>query len=147
MADFTTTLKDELAADMKSLAEEQKYTTIASWITALNVLIASGFTIQSLVSPKSFLGPEAVVTDAAVVFSMYAVARIVPLTLVTLAVIYKRSRPGLFVVGLVAGFMQLLDAPIGVYQHDVRKTVAPLVLAVLQFAVLYKMRKTSQVEK
>jgi hypothetical protein len=132
---------------MKAFVEEQKYPTGAAVITALNVLIASGFTIQSLVSPKSFLGPEAVVTDAAVIFSMYAVARIVPLALVTLAVIYKRSRRGLFVLGLVAGFMQLLDAPIGVYQHDVRKTVAPLVLAVLQFAVLYKMRKISHVEE
>jgi hypothetical protein len=131
---------------MNTLAEEQKYPTGAAVITALNVLIASGFTIQSMVSPKSFLGPEAVVTDAAVILAMYAVARVVPLALVTLAVIYKRSRPGLFVLGLVAGFMQLLDAPIGVYQHDVHKTVAPLVLAVLQFAVLYKMRKTSQVE-
>jgi hypothetical protein len=30
---------------MESLAEEQKYTTIASWITALNVLTACGFSI------------------------------------------------------------------------------------------------------
>ena len=126
---------------MKTFVEEQKYPNGAAVITALNVLIASGFTIQSLVNPKSFLGSEAVVTDAAVILAMYAVARVVPLALVTLAVIYKRSRPGLFVLGLVAGFMQLLDAPIGVYQHDVRKTAAPLVLAVLQFAVLYKMRK------
>ena len=128
---------------MKSPAEEQKYTTIASWITALNVLTASGFTIQALISPKSFLPPDTIVTDAAVIFSMYAVARIVPLALVTLAVIYKRSRPGLLVLGLVAGFIQILDAPIGVYQHDVGKTVGPLILAVLQFAVLYKMRKTA----
>ena len=129
---------------MKTLVEEQKYPTAAAVVTALNVLIASGFTIQGFVSPKSFLGPEAVVTDAAVIFSMYAVARIVPLALVTLGVIYKRSRPGLFVLGLVAGFVQLLDAPIGIYEHDVGKAVGPLVLGILQFAVLYKARKSSQ---
>jgi hypothetical protein len=84
---------------MKTLVEEQKYPPAAAVVTALNVLIAGGFTIQGFVSPKSFLGPEAVVTDAAVIFSMYAVARIVPLALVTLGVIYKRSRPGLFVLG------------------------------------------------
>jgi hypothetical protein len=129
---------------MKTFVEEHKYPTGAAVITALNVLVASGFTIQAFVSPKSFLGPEAVVTDAAVIFSMYAVARVVPLALVTLGVIYKRSRPGLFVLGLVAGFVQLLDAPIGIYEHDVGKAVAPLVLGILQFAVLYKARKSSQ---
>jgi hypothetical protein len=45
---------------MKTLVEEQKYPTAAAVVTALNVLIASGFTIQGFVSPKSFLGPEAV---------------------------------------------------------------------------------------
>jgi hypothetical protein len=129
---------------MKTFVEEQKYPTGAAVITALNVLVASGFTIQAFVSPKSFLGPEAVVTDAAVIFSMYAVARVVPLALVTLGVIYKRSRPGLFVLGLVVGFVQLLDAPIGIYEHDVGKAVGPLVLGILQFAVLYKARKSSQ---
>jgi hypothetical protein len=128
---------------MKSPAEEQKYTTIAAWVTGLNVLTACGFTIAGLISPQSFLPPGAMVTDAAVIFSMYAAARMVPLTLVTLAVIYKRSRPGLFVLGLVAGLIQLLDAPIGFYQHDWGKTVGPLVLATLQFAVLYQMRKTA----
>ena len=129
---------------MKTFVEEQKYPTGAAVITALNVLVASGFTIQAFVSPKSFLGPEAVVTDAAVIFSMYAVARVVPLALVTLGVIYKRSRPGLFVLGLVAGFIHLLDAPIGIYEHDVGKAVGPFVLGILQFAVLYKARKSSQ---
>jgi hypothetical protein len=132
---------------MKSLAEEQKYITVASWVTALNVLTACGFTIEGLISPKLFLPPGVIVTDAAVIFSMYAATRIVPLTLVTLVVIYKRSQLGLFVLGLVAGFIQLLDAPIGVYQHDLGKTVGPLILAALQFTVLYKMRKTSQIEK
>src|ERR1700722_11352062 len=132
---------------MKSLAEEQKYTTIASWITALNVLTACGFSIEGLISPKSFLPPGAIVTDAAIIFSMYAAARTVPLALVTLALIYKRSRLGLFVLGLLAGFIQLLDVPVGAYQHDLGKTVGPLFLAALQFAVLYKMRKTGQFEK
>ena len=79
---------------MKTLVEEQKYPTAAAVVSALNVLIASGFTIQGFVSPKSFLGPEVVVTDAAVIFSMHAVARIVPLALVTLGVIYKRADSG-----------------------------------------------------
>jgi hypothetical protein len=63
---------------------------------------------------------------------MYAAARTIPLALITMAAIYKRSAPALFVLGLLAGVIQFVDAAVGLPQHDVGKTVGPLFLAILQ---------------
>ena len=66
------------------------------------------------------------------VFAMYAAARTIPLALMTIAAIYKRSAAALLVLGLLAGIIQFADAAVGLLQHDVGKTVGPLFLAILQ---------------
>jgi hypothetical protein len=43
----------------------------------------------------------------------------------------------LLILGALAGAMQLLDAGIGLFQHDLRKCAGPLLLAVLQFFVVH----------
>ena len=63
---------------------------------------------------------------------MYAAARTIPLALITMVAIYKRSPSALLVVGLLAGIIQFVDAAVGLLQHDVGKTVGPLFLAILQ---------------
>jgi hypothetical protein len=110
---------------------------LASSITALNVLVASGFAIAGLISPQSILPAGAVPTDASRLFAFYAAARTLPLALIALAAIYKRSVSALIVLGMLAGVVQLADAAIGILQNDVGKILGPLVLAGLQFYAVF----------
>jgi hypothetical protein len=62
----------------------------------------------------------------------------------------KRS-PSLLILGALAGAMQLLDAGIGLFEHDPGKCTGPFLIAVLQFLVVYllhgSMRITQQTER
>ena len=119
---------------------------LLSWITAINVLVASGFSVAGLVAPQAFLPSGSVSTEASRIFAMYAAARSIPLAFVTLAVIYKRSTSGLFILGILAGIIQILDAGVGLYQHDPGKTVGPLVIALIQFCAVFVFHKSSSIK-
>ena len=113
---------------------------LASWITAINVLVASGFSIAGLVRPEAILPAGAVATPASLIFAMYAAARTIPLALMTLAAIYQRSATAVLILGLLAGVIQAVDAAIGVFQHDWGKSIGPLVIAVLQFVAVFMLK-------
>ena len=115
---------------------------LLSWVTAINVLVAGGFSVAGLVAPQAFL-PGSITTEASRVFAMYAAARSVPLAFVTLAVIYKRSTSGLFILGILAGLIQFSDVGVGLYQHDIGKTAGPLVIALIQFHAVFVFHKAS----
>jgi hypothetical protein len=127
---------------MKAFSLLVKPLHLACLITALNVLIGSGFAIAGLVSPKSILPPGSVPTEASLIFALYAAARAIPLALMTLAAIYKRSAPAIAVLGLLAGIIQLADSAIGVFQNDPGKIFGPLVIAGLQFYALFLLNKS-----
>jgi hypothetical protein len=105
---------------------------VASGLTALNVVVASGFSMAGLIKPELVLPAGSPPTDASAIFAMYAAARTIPLALTTMVVIYKGSASALFVLGLLAGIIQFADAAVGLLQHDIGKTVGPLFLAALQ---------------
>jgi hypothetical protein len=105
---------------------------LASALTALNVVVASGFSITGLIKPELILPAGMTPTDASTIFALYAAARTIPLALITMVAIYKGSAPALLVLGVLAGIIQFSDAGVGLFQHDVGKTVGPLFLAVLQ---------------
>jgi len=109
---------------------------LASVVTAINVLVASGFSIAAIINPQ-YLVPAAVPTEASLLLAMYAAAPRIPLALFVLWAIYKQATPALLILGAVAGVMQLLDAGIGLFQRDLRKSAGPLLFAVLQFFVVY----------
>src|SRR5882724_10261892 len=90
---------------------------LASALTALNVVVASGFSIAGLVKPELVLPTGAAPTDASAIFAMYAAARTIPLALITTVAIYKGSASALLVLGLLAGLVQLLDTVVGLLQH------------------------------
>ena len=115
---------------------------IASLVTALNVLIASGFALAGLVDPKSLLPAGSVPTEASLIFALYAAARTLPLALITLAAIYRRSATALTVLGLLAGLIQLADAAIGIFQNDPAKIFGPLIIAGVQFYALFILAKS-----
>jgi hypothetical protein len=110
---------------------------LISLVTAINVLVASGFSIAAIIRPQVLVPAEPVRTQASLLLAMYAAAPRIPLALFVLGAIYKQATPALLILGALAGTMQLLDVGIGLFQHDLRKWAGPLFIAVLQFFVVY----------
>src|SRR5712672_4689976 len=117
---------------------------LAAALTALNVVVASGFSIAGLIRPELVLPLGTTPTDASAIFAMYAAARTIPLALITMVAIYKGSASALFVLGLLAGIIQFVDAAVGLLQHDLGKTVGPLFLTILQAYAVIVFWKASQ---
>jgi hypothetical protein len=51
----------------------------------------------------------------------------------------------LLTLGVLAGAMQLLDAGIGLFEHDLGKSVGPLFIAVIQFFVMYLLHRSERI--
>jgi hypothetical protein len=118
---------------------------LASVVTAIDVLVATGFTIAAIFRPEVVVPPGSVPTEAALLLAMYAATRTIPLALFTLGAIYKQAAPALLLLGAFAGVMQVLDAGIGLFQHDLGKCAGPLFIAVLQFSVVYLLHKSLRI--
>ena len=118
---------------------------LASLVTAINVLVASGFSIAAIIRPQYLVPAESVPTEASLLLAMYAAARTIPLALFALVAIYTQAMPALLILGALAGAMQLLDAGIGRYEHDFRKCAGPLFIAVLQFFVVYLLHRSVRI--
>jgi hypothetical protein len=117
---------------------------LASVVTALNVLVAAGFSIAAIIRPQ-YLVPAAVPTEASLLLAMYAAAPRIPLALWVLGAVYKQAAPALLILGALAGAMQLLDAGIGLFERDPGKCAGPLFIAVLQFFVVYLLQKSVRI--
>jgi hypothetical protein len=74
---------------------------------------------------------------------MYAAARTIPLALFALGAIYKHATHALLILSALAGTVQLLDAGIGLFEHDIGKCVGPLFIATLQFFVVYLLHRSA----
>ena len=85
---------------------------------------------------------ESVPTEASLLLAMNAAARTIPLALFALGAIYKQATPALLILGALAGAMQLPDAGIGLFEHDLGKCAGPLFVAVLQFFVVYLLHRS-----
>jgi len=122
-----------------------KVIRLASMVTAINVLVASGFSIAAIIRPQYLVPAESVPTEASLLLAMYAAARTIPLALFALGAIYKQSTPGLLILGALAGAMQLLDAGIGLYALDLGKCAGPLFIAALQFFAMYLLHRSRRI--
>jgi hypothetical protein len=136
---------------LEKLMTTTKAMRLASVVTAINVLVASGFSIVGIIRPQYLLPAGSVPTQASLILALYAVARTIPLALFALWATYKQAVPALVLLGALAGAIQLLDAGIGLFEHDLGKCAGPLFIAVLQFIVVYvlhrSVRITSQAER
>jgi hypothetical protein len=65
--------------------------------------------------------------------------------LFALGAIYKQAASALLILGALAGAMQLLDAGIGLFEHDPGKCAGPLLIAVLQFYVVYLLHRSVRI--
>jgi hypothetical protein len=133
-----------------SLLREKSMTTIkairlASVVTAINVLVASGFSIVGIIRPQYLLPAGSVPTQASLILALYAAARTIPLALFALWAIYKQSTPALLILGALAGAIQLLDAGIGLFEHDIGKCAGPLFIAIFQFFVVNLLHRSVRI--
>jgi hypothetical protein len=118
---------------------------IASLVTAINVLVATSFSIAAIVRPQYLLPAGSVTTQASLILAMYAAARTIPLALFALGAIYKQATTALLILGALAGTVQLLDAGIGLFEHDLGKCAGPLLIAALQFFAVYLLHRSIRI--
>jgi hypothetical protein len=76
---------------------------LASLVTAINVLVASGFSIVEIIRRQYLVPVESVPTEASLLLAMYAATRTIPLALFALGAIYKQAAPSLLILGALAG--------------------------------------------
>ena len=115
---------------------------LASAVTAVDVLVACGFSIAAIIRPQVLVPAESGRTQASLLLAMYAAAPRIPLVVLVMGAIYMQATPALLILGALDDAMQLLDAGIGLLQRDLRKSAGPLVLAVLQFFVVYLLQSS-----
>jgi hypothetical protein len=120
---------------------------VAKAITALNVLVASGYALAGLIHPQVMLPSGMAPTPASGIFAMYAATRTLPLAIFVLIAIFKDWRATLVVLGTLAGIIQFLDFFVGLAQHDAGKSIGPLVLALLQGAAVYALSRACKAPK
>jgi hypothetical protein len=118
---------------------------LASLVTAINVLVACGFSIAAIIRPQVLVPAESGRTEASLPLAMYAAAPRIPLALFALGAIYKQAAYALLILGALAGAMQLLDAGIGLFEHDPGKCAGPLSIAFLQFFVVYLLHRSVRI--
>jgi hypothetical protein len=80
---------------------------LASVVTAISVLVASGFSIVGIIRPQYLVPAGYVPKQASLILAMYAAARTIPLALFALGAIYKQAVHALVILGALAGAMQI----------------------------------------
>src|ERR1700751_4745570 len=105
-----------------------KASLLGSLVPAINVPVASGFSIAAIIGPQYLVPVESAPTEASLLLAMYAAARTIPLALFALGAIYKQATPALLILGVLAGAMQLLDAGLGLFEHDLGECAGPLLI-------------------
>jgi hypothetical protein len=117
----------------------------ASLVTAINVVVASGFNIAAVIRPQYLVPAKFDPTQVSFLLAMYSAARTIPLALFALGAIYKQATSALLMLGALAGVMQLLDAGIGLYEQDLGKCAGPLFIGVLQFLAVYLLHRSMRI--
>src|SRR3981189_901199 len=88
----------QLRSDEPTQREESMTTIkeirLASLVTAINVLVASGFSIAAIIRPQYLVPAESVPTETSLLLAMYAAARTIPLALFASGALYKQAAHG-----------------------------------------------------
>ena len=110
-------------------------------ITVVDVLVSAGFSLAGVFTPAAILPFGQAPTAGSSLFALYAAARALPIAVFALVAIRLGLRPMLLAIGSLAGFIQFLDAAIGLMHSDMEKTIGPFIIGVLQIAaasILYR---------
>jgi hypothetical protein len=71
---------------------------LASLVTAIDVLVASAFSIAAIIRPQYLVPVDSVPTEASLLLAMYAAARTIPLALFALGAVYKQATSALLIL-------------------------------------------------
>lgn len=104
-------------------------------VTIANVLISAAFAIAGVVRPGLVRAGDP--SPQSRTFALYAAARAVTLALFVLLAAGLGATPLVFWLGAVAGLVQVFDAAIGWIDRAPLRTLGPLVIAIVQLAVLF----------
>jgi hypothetical protein len=115
---------------MKNLSKQWTFLII---VTAVNVLVATGYSIAGILAPHTMLSSDIVANQASSIFALYAGARTIPLTIIALISIIKQNKVAIITLALLAGCIQFSDGFIGIYQQDILKSAGPFFIAIVQF--------------
>lgn len=77
-----------------------------------------------------------IVSPAITTFALYAAVRSLVLAGSVLFTVYTEDLKSLRLLAVVAAIIQILDAGVGICQHDIGKTAGPLIIAALQACAL-----------
>jgi hypothetical protein len=114
-------------------------------VTALNVLVAAGFSVVGVTKPALIVASGDVNDPAAGVFALFAAARAIPMAILTMIAIFKQRDEQISILAILAGCIQLADGCIGFHLHDLSKSAGPFTLAALQFLAVYLVRRPGHV--
>lgn len=128
---------------MKNLTNQWK---VLMLITIINVLVATGYSIAGIISPQTILPETIIPNKASFIFALYAAARTIPFAIIVIYTIITRNKTSLMTLAILAGFIQLVDGFIGIYQHDIMKSAGPFFLSIIQFSSLIWLWKTDKKE-
>ena len=117
---------------------------LASLVTALNVLVASGFSIAAIIRPQ-YLVPAGPFQRRRRCYWRCTRRRAHSSGFVRIGGNLQTGDVCVADPGSLAGAMQLLDAGIGLFEHDLGKCAGPLFIAVLQFFVVYLLHRSLRI--
>jgi hypothetical protein len=106
---------------------------VCATMTCINALVSAAFSLTM------FIGQP-----AAQIAAMYGIARSVPLAIAALIAFAMRSRSGVTVLALLLASIQICDALVGWFSHDVMKTIGPVMLAVLTILSVIILARTNR---
>jgi hypothetical protein len=109
---------------------------ICAAITAISAIVSASFSVAGLIGAGIHNS-----------FALYAASRSIAIPLAVLIFLVLRSRGGIAAMALTMSLVQLFDAVIGVLSHDASKTYGPLFLALIGFAsVAFLLRSSDRFE-
>lgn len=114
-------------------------------LTAVNVLLSTGYCIAGVIAPQTILPAGVVSNEAAFIFALYAAARTIPLAALVLYAIITQKRAAIIILAVLAGLIQFLDGFIGIYEQDLQKSAGPFALALAQFISIAWAVKTAKI--
>ena len=118
---------------VKETQSSQRPYWICVIITSVSAVVSAGFSVAALLNRSE-----------GDVYASYAAARSLPVAVVALGLLRYRSSPALLALALTMTLIQVCDAIIGVFSHDIGKTIGPLVLASATLVSLLPVLRTSR---
>jgi hypothetical protein len=106
-------------------------------VNAAVALVSGGFAVVGLVRPTALAPAGGAITPAATMYSWFYAVRAIPLSAITLAVLFGDIRAAAVPVLLVAGLAQVGDLVVGMRQRNPGMTTGSTVGALVHLGSIW----------